>query len=166
MRVKDVKRESGARGFNRVLNLIMLLAAAWCAPATTLAANTGNNTSAAAGATGSASGNGNSGANNSGANSKNTTVPMASTQCEGLNLYAADNGKVITGNTSAYTVSGKDRLYFYFGPHDECLNKRVFIVPGDRVTAYREWKGFYSITYYNKAGVMFEGWVKSDRLSQ
>lgn len=153
MRVKDVKRECGARGVNRVLNLIMLLAAAWCAPATTLAANTGNNANAAPSA-------------NISANSKNAAVPMASTQCEGLNLYAADNGKVITGNTSAYTVSGKDRLYFYFGPHDECLNKRVFIVPGDRVTAYREWKGFYSITYYNKAGGMFEGWVKSDRLSQ
>ncbi|WP_145916147.1 MULTISPECIES: hypothetical protein [Dickeya] len=155
--MKDVKRENGVRGFNRVLNLIMLLAAAWCVPATTLAANTGNNATAAPGANASA---------NTSANSKNATVPMASTQCEGLNLYAADNGKVITGNTSAYTVSGKDRLYFYFGPNDECLNKRVFIVPGDRVTAYREWKGFYSITYYNKAGGMFEGWVKSDRLSQ
>ncbi|WP_263064382.1 hypothetical protein [Dickeya dadantii] len=90
---------------------------------------------------------------------------FAEVNCEKLDNKAFEEGKVIDGAQSAYQVGGKGRLYFYSAPDDTCLNKQLFIVVGDKVTVYRQWNGFYAITYYNPAGELFDGWVKGDRLS-
>lgn len=66
---------------------------------------------------------------------------------------------------TSYKVVGEGRLYFYTAPHESCRTKDIFVVPGDDLIAYTEYKGWYSVLYANpKTGKDYDGWVKSKRL--
>lgn len=41
----------------------------------------------------------------------------------------------------------------------------VFVIPGDRVSAYVEYKGFASVMYLNsKTGAEVDGWIDARRI--
>lgn len=62
-------------------------------------------------------------------------------------------------------VTGSGHAYFYSAPASQCITRRVFIVPGDTVTVYKPYKGWYQVMYLNpKTGDDFEGWVEEGRL--
>ncbi|GAA5166514.1 hypothetical protein GCM10025770_23750 [Viridibacterium curvum] len=62
------------------------------------------------------------------------------------------------------TVSGVGRAWLYAAPTEKCKTKR-FIVPGDSVTVYTPYKGWFHVMYINvSTGEDFEAWVKEDRL--
>ncbi len=71
------------------------------------------------------------------------------------------------GETHSFAVAGKGRLYFHTAPHDACINKKVFVIPGDSLSAHtiagrkNEW---VSVNYMAKDGEDYSGWVKTDRL--
>lgn len=66
-----------------------------------------------------------------------------------------------------YEVAGTGRLYLHTGPDEKCLNKKLFVVPGDSLIAYNmygtngEWS---SVMYVAKDGTDFHGWVLTNRL--
>ena len=66
-----------------------------------------------------------------------------------------------------YQVAGKGRLYLHSAPNAKCLDKTLFVIPGDRLVAYsvygnnEEWS---NVTYTNKDGDDFSGWVYTNRL--
>lgn len=63
------------------------------------------------------------------------------------------------------TVTGSKRAYFYSAPASQCIEKRVFVVPGDTVTVYKSYKTWYQVMYVSgKTGEDFEGWVAEGRL--
>jgi hypothetical protein len=66
---------------------------------------------------------------------------------------------------SAYKVGGTGRLPFHTAPDPSCRDKKIFVIPGDRLTAYSEFQGYTSVMYLNpKSGETFNGWVESKRL--
>jgi hypothetical protein len=68
---------------------------------------------------------------------------------------------------SSYKVIGERRAYFYSAPHENCRSKDIFVVTGDDLIAYTEYKGWYSVSYANpKTGKDYDGWVKSERLKR
>jgi len=66
-----------------------------------------------------------------------------------------------------YEVAGSGRLYLYSGPDEKCLNKDLFVVPGDTLISYKdygkdgEWS---SVMYTSKSGKSVDGWVHTKRL--
>ncbi len=71
------------------------------------------------------------------------------------------------GETHSFDVTGKGRLYFHTAPNDACINKKVFVIAGDYLSAHTvagkqaEW---VSVNYMAKDGEEYSGWVKTDRL--
>lgn len=71
------------------------------------------------------------------------------------------------GETHSYDVAGEGRLYFHTAPNAACINKKVFVIPGDYLSAHTvagknaEW---VSVNYMAKDGEDYSGWVKADRL--
>lgn len=64
-----------------------------------------------------------------------------------------------------YKVAGKGRLYFHSAPDETCKSPDVFVIAGDEVIAYSEYKGWYSIMYINpRTKQDFQGWVDGKRL--
>jgi len=64
-----------------------------------------------------------------------------------------------------YKVTGKGRLYFHFAPGKDCKTKDVFVITGDELIAYSEYKGWFSVMYANPgANQSFDGWVERNRL--
>ncbi len=67
----------------------------------------------------------------------------------------------------SFKVAGKGRLHFHSAPNDACIDKKVFVIPGDALDASsvaganEEW---VSVSYYPKDADMVSGWVKSERL--
>ncbi|MDB5745734.1 MAG: hypothetical protein JWP72_582 [Massilia sp.] len=67
----------------------------------------------------------------------------------------------------SYKVAGTGRLYIHTGPDKKCLDKNVFVVPGDKLVAYAEYgqKGEWSsVMYTSKTGQDYAGWVLTERL--
>jgi len=65
----------------------------------------------------------------------------------------------------SYTVKGSGRLYFYEAPSPECLEKNTFVIPGDSLVVYSDFKGWYNVGFFNsKTGGETDGWVKPERL--
>jgi len=66
-----------------------------------------------------------------------------------------------------YKVAGTGRLHLHTAPYDKCINKKVFVIPGDSLTAYTEagpngeWT---SVMYIAKNGDDYSGWVRTERL--
>jgi len=68
---------------------------------------------------------------------------------------------------SGRIVIGAGRAYFYSSPDLKCKEKDVFVISGDRLDAYSDYKGFTSVMYVNfKTGQDFEGWVLKSRLKE
>ncbi|KWO87986.1 hypothetical protein WM32_09900 [Burkholderia ubonensis] len=85
--------------------------------------------------------------------------------CRQLNEAVGGPGDDFRPPVSA-TVIGSGRAYFHSAPDAQCVTKRTFIIPGDSVTVYKPYKGWYQIMYVNsKTGEDFEGWVEKGRLS-
>lgn len=66
-----------------------------------------------------------------------------------------------------YQVAGSGRLYFYSAPDEKCIDKKVFVIPGDNLTAYTEFgtEGRWtSVAYIPKNGETVSGWVHTERL--
>lgn len=67
----------------------------------------------------------------------------------------------------AYEVAGSGRLYFYSAPDEKCIDKKVFVIPGDNLTAYTEFGTdgkWTSVAYNPKNGETVSGWVRTERL--
>ena len=66
-----------------------------------------------------------------------------------------------------YQVAGQGRLYLYKSPNEKCVDKRLFVVPGDALVAYADYgpKGKWtSVMYLTKNGDDVGGWVLTERL--
>jgi hypothetical protein len=65
----------------------------------------------------------------------------------------------------SYSVTGSGRLYFYSAPSAECRDKKTFVIPGDSLVLYSDYKGWYNVGYFSsKTGNDVLGWVKPARL--
>jgi hypothetical protein len=77
------------------------------------------------------------------------------------------NDAVINNEQLWYEVAGSGRLYLYSGPDEKCLNKTLFVIPGDGLIAYKEYGNYgewSSVTYTSKSGKTADGWVHTKRL--
>lgn len=90
--------------------------------------------------------------------------------CEKLDAIGSRTGVVIEGYDSGRRVTGKGRAYFFSGPDKACKEKELFIVPGDEVTAYREYRGYTAVLFINlkkkNSDLDTEGWMLSKRLEK
>jgi hypothetical protein len=78
-----------------------------------------------------------------------------------------ENEEVFFSPPATHEVIGDERLYFYTAPNDNCRSKDVFVIPGDTLITYTEFKGWYSVMYINpKTGKDYDGWVRSERLKR
>jgi hypothetical protein len=85
--------------------------------------------------------------------------------CEASALAAGSTAVALTQDEAAKTVAGTGRAWFHSAPMAECRTPKVFLVPGDRVSASRETGDFVEIEYRNpKSGQLFRGWIRRDRL--
>lgn len=92
--------------------------------------------------------------------------PVASYALDCLQAHATANAKGADLHPRAgYVVRGQGRLQFYSAPTTQCAIRGKFVIPGDRLIAYTEFKGWYWVMYINpKTGDDVEAWVKGDRL--
>ncbi|HMW47006.1 MAG TPA: hypothetical protein PK011_02650 [Marinagarivorans sp.] len=85
--------------------------------------------------------------------------------CEAILKKAQEEQALIPGYQAMHTISGKTRAYFHSAPANTCINKQLFLVPGDSVVAYADYQEFTSVLYIHpKTGVETEGWVLTQRL--
>lgn len=85
--------------------------------------------------------------------------------CNGVAIVAEED-QVFISPPSSFKVVGEGRLYFYSSPNKNCRKNDIFVIPGDQLAAYTEYKGWYSVFYVNpKTGKEAEGWVESKRLA-
>lgn len=76
-----------------------------------------------------------------------------------FNSNFADNGTVYSK-----TVQTAKRSYFYLSPTNDCKEKDLFLIKGDKVTSYMAYNGFEFISYINKGGGIVSGWMLSSNL--
>jgi len=92
-------------------------------------------------------------------------LPGVLDQCEASVRAAAGTAVALTPDEANKTVAGAGRAYFHAAPLESCRTPKVFLVPGDRVSASRETGAFVEIAYRNpKSGQVFKGWIRRDRL--
>ena len=85
--------------------------------------------------------------------------------CKAFEGFSDLQGSRVPGYQSEREVIGQGRLYFHSSPYPKCRLPKLFIVPGDKVTAYVEFAGFTAVMYLNKkTGDDAMGWVESARL--
>lgn len=66
-----------------------------------------------------------------------------------------------------YKVVGSGRLFLHTGPNEKCINKNLFVIPGDVLTAYNEYGKdgeWSSVMFISKSGKNSSGWVLTSRL--
>lgn len=78
-------------------------------------------------------------------------------------LSSEEKGK-INYTASNGVISGDGRSYFYLSPVDDCENK-VFLIPGDKITYYKEYNGYVFVDYISREGKNFNGWMKKNRIA-
>ena len=75
--------------------------------------------------------------------------------------------EIVLAERYQYKVAGSGRLHLHTGPDDKCINKKVFVIPGDDLVAFTEagdngeWT---SVMYVAKNGDDYSGWVRTNRL--
>jgi len=85
--------------------------------------------------------------------------------CEHLDNDAKVSGAHIPAHLSGNTVIGKGRLQLYSAPNLNCKLAGTFILSGENIDAYVEYKNFTSILYINpQTSKETMGWVISERL--
>lgn len=81
--------------------------------------------------------------------------------CENVNALAEKERYSIPSSESGYVVSDAHRVYFFSAPDDNCKIKGLFIVNGDLVDAYADYKEFSYVIFFKKNGDPVEGWIHS-----
>lgn len=62
-------------------------------------------------------------------------------------------------------VIGEGRLHLHSGPNAACINKKLYVIPGDGLTVYASSdSGWTQIMYIAKDGEDYSGWVEEKRL--
>lgn len=91
----------------------------------------------------------------------------AASDCGAKDKEGFSAGVSIPGHDAGREVIGSGRLPFHSAPDAVCKLPGVFILPGEKVIAYAEHKGFTSVMYINprtKEDTM--GWVETARLKR
>ncbi|WP_130224928.1 hypothetical protein [Escherichia sp. E13S3] len=81
--------------------------------------------------------------------------------CVEINSSAERYQSLNVTSESNYVVTGGSRIYFYNAPDENCKIKDVFIIKGDVVSVYAEYKNFSSVMFFRKNGDPISGWVHS-----
>jgi hypothetical protein len=85
--------------------------------------------------------------------------------CDALSEFASKNGVLVPSDDSGRVVTGAARLQFYSAPDYSCRLAGIFIIEGQAVNAYSEYREFTSVVYLgDKQGKPIIGWVRSNRL--
>lgn len=85
--------------------------------------------------------------------------------CDALLVKAEQEQILIPGYQAIHTISGAGRAYFHSAPADTCINKQLFLAPGDSVIAYADYQEFASVLFLHpKTGAETQGWILSRRL--
>lgn len=63
-----------------------------------------------------------------------------------------------------YQVASTGRLYFHAAPNEKCVDKNIFVIPGDSLIAHEEYREWSKVTYILKTGKYYDGWVITKRL--
>ncbi len=93
------------------------------------------------------------------------TSISAAPNCTALDRDVKQLETVIPGCKAVHEVVGSGRLQFYSAPDQSCKMPGTFIVPGQTVIAYSEYKEYTSVMYINqKTNDSVVGWVSSARL--
>lgn len=89
---------------------------------------------------------------------------FANNSCQSLNDTASEKGVRFDNTDNVYRVGGSGRLQFYSAPDGRCVEKDVFVVPGDELYVYVEYGKYYSVMYVANDENQFNGWVEKFRL--
>ncbi len=90
---------------------------------------------------------------------------FAAPNCTKLDREVKPLETVIPGCKAVHEVVGNGRLHFYSAPDQSCKMPGTFVVPGQTVIAYSEYKDYTSVMYINqKTNDSVVGWVPSARL--
>ena len=89
---------------------------------------------------------------------------FAINSCQSLNDTASAKGVRFDNTDNVYRVGGSGRLQFYSAPDGRCVEKDVFVVPGNELYAYVEYGNYYSVMYVANDGNQVNGWVEKFRL--
>ena len=77
----------------------------------------------------------------------------------------AEKAQSFFSPVAGYKVVGAGRLYFHTAPNENCRSQDVFVIPGDHLIAYTEYKGWVSVMYIHPQTYQdYHGWVQSKRL--
>ncbi|AZI50764.1 hypothetical protein ABEH22_13525 [Pantoea agglomerans] len=84
--------------------------------------------------------------------------------CQRMASNANAKGVRFDNTDNVYRVGGSGRLQFYSAPDGRCVEKDVFVVPGNELYAYVEYGKYYSVMYVANDGNQANGWVEKERL--
>jgi len=91
----------------------------------------------------------------------------AGSDCDKHDANGIQKGIFIQGYDSGRRVVGAGRAYFFSGPDQACKEKKLFIIPGDEVTAYKEYGDYTLVMFINlKEAGDTEGWILTSRLEE
>jgi hypothetical protein len=95
-----------------------------------------------------------------------TSVALA-LDCASLTEEAKQMGVHIPSSESVMMTTGKGRVAFHSGPDAGCKEKSIFVLSGESLNAYLEYKGFTFVLYQNPRDKSeATGWVESARLKE
>jgi hypothetical protein len=63
-----------------------------------------------------------------------------------------------------FAVKSGPRLFFYSAPDQACRQADTFVIAGDSLIGYLEFKGWISVMFTKTNGDPVMGWVRSERL--
>lgn len=93
------------------------------------------------------------------------TSAAAAPNCAALDRDVKQLETTIPGCKAVHEVVGNGRLQFYSAPDQSCKLPGVFVIPGQTVIAYSEYKDYTSVMYINqKTNDSVVGWVSTARL--
>lgn len=63
-------------------------------------------------------------------------------------------------------VIGTGRAHFHTAPNEACVNKKIFVIPGDSLTIYSslEDESWLEVNFVAKDGEDYTGWVQANRV--
>ena len=92
---------------------------------------------------------------------------MSAAQADQVSCDGKGVEEVFLSERQTFQVAGAGRLYFHTAPDERCVDKKVFVIPGDSLNAFTvsgEKDEWVSVTYLKKNGEDVSGWVKAERL--
>lgn len=90
-------------------------------------------------------------------------TPAAPVDCDVLAENAALDP--LLPNPLPGKIIGEERLYFHTAPNESCGKSSAYIVPGDVVTVTNMHSfGWAEVSYTNKKGQAFSGWVRQGQV--